>query len=60
MVIEDNGASNPNLYQTTVNLAALGLSMPVASITFSNRTSAGASETAAILGLNCMPASVPL
>ncbi|MGC3958510.1 MAG: LamG domain-containing protein [Verrucomicrobiota bacterium] len=60
LVIDDNGASNPNLYQTTVNLAALGLSMPVASITFSNRTSAGANETAAILGLSGMPASVPL
>ncbi|HEX5219264.1 MAG TPA: LamG-like jellyroll fold domain-containing protein [Verrucomicrobiae bacterium] len=60
LVIEDNGASNPNLYQTTVNLAALGLSMPVASITFSNRASAGANETTAILGLSGMPATAPL
>ncbi len=60
LVIQDNGDANPNLYQTTVNLAALGLSMPVASITFSNRNSAGASETTAIFGLSAMPASVPL
>jgi hypothetical protein len=57
---EDNGASNPNLYQTTVNLAALGLSTPVASITFSNRVGAGSTETTAILSLSGMPATVPL
>ncbi|HWQ93052.1 MAG TPA: hypothetical protein VN673_15355, partial [Clostridia bacterium] len=60
LTIDDNGASNPNLYQITVNLAALGLSMPVASITFSNRASAGANETTAILGLSGMPSNVPL
>ena len=60
LVIEDNGASNPNLYQTTVNLAALGLSMPVTSITFSNRAAAGANETTAVLGVSGMPSSVPL
>lgn len=60
LVSEDNGASNPNLYQTIVDLAALGMSAPVASITFSNRTSAGANETTAILGVSGMPASVPL
>lgn len=60
LTIDDNGASNPNLYQTTVNLAALGLSTPVASITFSNRAAAGVNETTAILGLSGMPASIPL
>lgn len=60
LTIQDNGDSNPNLYQTTVNLAALGLSLPVASITFSNRNSAGASETTAIFGVSGMPASVPI
>ena len=60
LAIQDNGDTNPNLYQTTVNLAALGLSLPVASITFSNRNSAGTSETAAIFGISGMPASVPL
>lgn len=58
LTIEDNGASNPNLYQSTVNLAALGLALPVAAITFSNRSSAGATETTAIFGLSGMPASV--
>lgn len=58
--VEDNGDSNPNLYQTTVNLAALGITQAVASITFSNRNGAGASETAAIFGVSGMPASIPL
>lgn len=31
---ENPGWNNPNLYQTTLNLAALGLNLPVASITF--------------------------
>jgi len=57
---EDNGSSNPNFYQTTVDLAALGLSLPVASITFSNRAAAGASETTAILGVSGMASSIPL
>lgn len=60
LAVQDNGDTNPNLYQTTVDLAALGLALPVASITFSNRTGAGATETAAILGLSGMPANVPL
>jgi len=57
---EDNGDSNPNLYQTTLNLAALGITQAVASITFSNRNGAGASETAAIFGVSGMPANIPL
>jgi hypothetical protein len=57
---EDDGSSNPNLYQTAINLAALGLSLPVSSITFSNRASAGATETTAILGVSGMPASIQL
>ncbi len=57
---EDNGASNPNMYQTTVNLAALGLSQPVSSVTFSNPASAGSSQTTAILALSGMSASIPL
>jgi len=60
LTTEDNGTANPNLYQTTVNLAALGLSLPVVSITFSNRAGAGANETTAILGISGMPTSVPL
>ncbi|HWY29930.1 MAG TPA: hypothetical protein VNX46_04205, partial [Candidatus Acidoferrum sp.] len=60
LATEDDGSSNPNLYQTTVNLAALGLSLPVSSITFSNRAAAGSTETTAILGLSGMPASIQL
>lgn len=56
---EDNGDSNPNLYQTTVNLAALGLTQPVTSITFSNPAAAGGSQTTAIFALSGMPASIP-
>jgi hypothetical protein len=58
--VEDNGDLNPNLYQTTVNLAALGITQAIASITFSNRAGAGAGETAAIFGVSGMPASIPL
>lgn len=57
---EDPNATNPNLYQTTINLAALGLTRSIASITFSNRASAGATETAAIFAISGMPNSIPL
>jgi hypothetical protein len=57
---EDPGSSNPNLYQTTVNLAALGLSRPIASITFSNPATAGSTTTTAILGVSGMPGSIQL
>lgn len=57
---EDPGASNPNLYQTTINLATLGLTRPIASITFSNRASAGVNETTAIFAISGMPNSIPL
>lgn len=53
---EDNGENNPNLYQTTVNLAALGYSSPVSSITFSTPANAGAQQTTAILGISGLPA----
>jgi hypothetical protein len=36
LLTEDAGADNPNLYQTTINLAALGLNQAIASITFTN------------------------
>ena len=38
---EDPGANNPNLYQTIINLAALGLNQPVASISFTNPSIGG-------------------
>lgn len=58
--IEDNGSSNPNLYQTTVNLAALGITQPIASITFSNRVGAGSMENTAIFAVSGMPANIPM
>lgn len=58
--IQDNGDANPNMYQTTVNLAALGLTQPVTSITFSNPATAGASQNTAIFAVSGMPGDVPL
>jgi hypothetical protein len=60
LTAQDNGSSNPNLYQTTLNLAALGLALPISSITFSNPASAGVTETTAILGVSGMPTSIQL
>jgi hypothetical protein len=60
LTIEDNGAANPNLYQTTVNLAALGLTLPISSITFSNQTNAGAQQNTAIFAVSGMPSNIPL
>jgi hypothetical protein len=60
LTLEDNGAVNPNLYQTTLNLAAQGLTEPIVSITFSNPATAGASQTTAIFALSGMPSSAPL
>ena len=57
---EDNGSSNPNLYQTTVNLAAMGLTQPVVSITFSNPATAGGSQSTAIFAVGGMPSSIPV
>ncbi len=57
---EDPGAANPNLYQTVVNLAALGLAKPISSITFSNRVGAGTSESTAIIAISGMPLSIPV
>lgn len=60
LTIEDNGAANPNLYQTTINLAALGITQPISSITFSNPANAGAQQNTAIFAVSGMPSSVPL
>jgi hypothetical protein len=57
---EDDGSSNPNLYRTTVNLAVLGLSQPISSITFSNPASAGASQSTAIFAVSGMSTSIQL
>jgi len=58
--IEDNGASNPNLYQTTLNLAVIGLSQPISSITFSNPASAGAQQNTAIFAVSGMASTIPV
>ncbi len=49
---EDNGPVNPNLYQTTLNLAALGLTQPLASITFVKPAGAGAQQTTGIFAIS--------
>lgn len=55
--IQDNGDTNPNLYQTTIDLASLGLNKLVSSITFSNT---GISGTTAILGVSGMSTDIPV
>ena len=54
---EDPGASNPNLYQTIINLAASGLNQPVASITFTNPSIGGNQDSAifAVSGARMAP-----
>lgn len=56
---EDNGSSNPNLYQTTLNLAALGLNQPIASITLGKSAAAGGQQDTAIFAVSgtTMPAA---
>lgn len=49
---EDNGPANPNLYQTTIHLAAPGLNQPIASITFTKPSGAGVSQTTGIFALS--------
>lgn len=46
----DNGPVNPNLYQTTLNLATLGLNQGIASITFTKPASAAGSAVFAVSG----------
>ncbi len=48
---ENNGSANPNLYQTTINLAALGLNQPIGSITFT-KPAIGGTSTTGILGVS--------
>jgi hypothetical protein len=60
LTFDNDGNSNPNIYQTTLNLAALGLTQPVASITFSNPAAAGAQQTTAIFAVSGMAGTVPV
>src|SRR5207302_1840158 len=48
---ENDGSSNPNLYQTTVSLAALGLNQPVTSITFT-KPNVGVSQDTGIFAVS--------
>jgi hypothetical protein len=56
---ENNGASNPNFYQTTINLAALGTNQVISSITFTRPSGAGAQQTTGIFAVSgvVMPAA---
>lgn len=58
--LEDNGNANPNLYQTTFNLIALGLARPVSSITFSNPANAAAQQNTAIFAISGMAVTAPV
>lgn len=49
---EDNGPINPNLYQTTIDLAAIGQDKPIASITFTKPAGAGAQQTTGIFAVS--------
>jgi hypothetical protein len=55
---QDNGPVNPNLYQTTINLAALGLNQPIASITFTKPSLTTVNQTTGIFAISgtVMPA----
>jgi hypothetical protein len=44
LVTEDAGWNNPNLYQTTINLAVLGLNQAIGSITFTKPPVGGAHD----------------
>lgn len=58
---ENPGWDNPNIYQTTIDLAAMGINQTVASISITN-PAVGGSRTTAILGVSglVMPASVAI
>lgn len=48
----ENDGSNPNLYQTILNLAALGLNQPVTSITFTKPGGGGATLDTGVLAIS--------
>jgi hypothetical protein len=51
---EDSGFTNPNFYQSTINLAAIGLNLPVASITFNN-PAIGGNQNSAVFAVSGLP-----
>jgi hypothetical protein len=56
---EDNGAGNPNLYQTTLSLAMLGLNQAIASITFTKPANSGSQQDCGVFAVSgtVMPAA---
>jgi len=60
LTADDNGDSNPNLYQTTVNLASLGLTQAIASITFAKPSDSGVQQNTAIFAVSGMPSDAPV
>lgn len=54
----DGGVTYPHLYQTTLNLALLGLNQPIASITFTKPANAGSQQTCGVFAVSgaVMPA----
>jgi hypothetical protein len=56
---ENPGWNNPNFYQTTLSLAALGSNLPIASITFTKPGSSGSSGIFAVSGV-VMPSAVSI
>lgn len=56
---EDPGWNNPNLYQTTIDLARRGLNQPIESVTFTAPGIAGTTATAVLaLSGEVMPAAI--
>ena len=56
---KDNGDSDPNLYQTTLDLASLGLVQPVSSITFSMPANAGTRQNTAVFAISGLASTLP-
>lgn len=58
---DGGGAVNPNMYQTTLNLAALGITQPIASITFTRPTGAAGNQTVGIFAVSgALPYQSPI
>ena len=55
---DNDGAAAPNMFQTTLNLAALGLTQPIASITFTKPPNSGGQQSVGIFAVSgaVMPA----
>ena len=49
---EDNGATSPHLYQTTINLGALGINQTIGSITFTKPAGAGSQQDCGVFAVS--------